>query len=167
MSPLKLLNILDRGIAKVETALLVLLVLFLLLFAFLQVVLRNIFDSGIAWADIFNRSMVLWVGFLGATLSAREDRHLSLEVLTKFLPEKLKPFIQLIVTSFVIVVCAMLTHYSYLFYVDQITFEASDLLFEGFPKAYFTVIFPLGFAVLTFRYAVKWLENLANLSKRS
>lgn len=167
MNPLKLLNAFDRGLAKIETALLVLLVLFLLGFAFLQVVLRNIFDSGIAWADIFNRSMVLWVGFFGATLSAREDRHLSLEVLTKFLPNKFKPFIQFIVTSFVIGVCALLTYYSYLFYVDQITFESSDLLFEGFPKAYFTVIFPLGFAVLTFRYVVKWIENLAPSFKRS
>lgn len=160
MNPFKIIFILDKLLAKLETFLLTSTVLGLLFFAFLQVVLRNVFDSGIHWADVFNRSMVLWIGFFGATLAAKENKHLSLEVLTNFLPDRAKPLISILTNLFVIVVCFYLTHYSHLFYIDQITYEASDLLFEGFPKAYFTIIFPIGFGILTFRYFVKLLETI-------
>lgn len=160
MNPLKLIFGLDRLIAKAETFLLVSLVIFLLTFAFLQVFLRNFFDSGIAWGDVFNRGLVLWVSFFGATLAAREQRHFSLEM-TKFLPKKLKPFFTLIVSVFVVGVAVMLTYYSYLFCIDQFTYESADTLFTGFPKAYFTLVFPLGFGLLTFRFALQFLDALA------
>lgn len=154
---------LDRFLAKIETGLLVASTLFLLFFAFVQVCLRNFFDSGINWADVFNRSMVLWIGFFGATLAAKEDRHLSLEVLTKFLPTRAKAVANVFVHAFVVCVAAALTYYAYLFYLDQAEFEASDLLFEGFPKYYFTIVFPLGFGLLAFRYFVKFVESAVTL----
>lgn len=159
-SPLKYLFSLDRGLARVETWLLTLSVMFLLVFAFLQIVLREVFDSGINWADVFNRLMVLWIGFFGATLAAGENRHLSLEVLTKFLPERAKPLVSMFVNSFVIAVAVALTYYAGLFFIDQITFESADLLFTGLPKAWFTVVFPLGFGLIAFRYLIKLIENV-------
>ena len=132
----------------------------LLLLAFVQVVLRNFFDSGIHWADVFNRLMVLWVGMFAATVAAKEGRHLSLEVLTKFLPERFKPIVSVFVNVFVIVVASMLMIAGYDFYKDQLLYEASDLLFEGVPKAYFSIIFPIGFGLIAFRYAVKLLEDI-------
>lgn len=150
----------DRFVAKIETALLVASVLFLLFFAFLQVCLRNFFDSGINWADVFNRSMVLWIGFFGATLAAKEDKHLSLEVLTKFLPARAKNVTNVLVDAGVICVSLALVHYSWLFYCDQRDFEATDLLFDGFPKYYFTIVFPVGFGLLAFHYFVKLVEHV-------
>lgn len=149
---------LDRLLARIEGALLVASVLFLLAFAFVQVCLRNFFDSGINWADVFNRSMVLWISFFGATLAASEDRHFSLEI-TKLLPARVKVAANILVCAGVICVCVALTHYSWLFFLDQREFEAEDLLFTGFPKYYFTIVFPVGFALLTFRYFVKLVEN--------
>ncbi|MDE2237792.1 MAG: TRAP transporter small permease subunit, partial [Elusimicrobia bacterium] len=43
--------------------------------AFLQVLRRELFGSGALWADPLLRSLVLWVGFLGAALAAAEDKH--------------------------------------------------------------------------------------------
>lgn len=135
-------------------------VIVLLLFAFLQVVLRNVFDSGIHWADVFNRLLVLWIGIFAATIAAKENRHLSLEVLTKFLPDRAKPIVSMFVNIFVGVVTAYLTYYSYLFFQDQLMYEANDLLFTGVPKAYFSIIFPIGFGLICFRYFVKLLEGV-------
>jgi TRAP-type C4-dicarboxylate transport system permease small subunit len=156
---MKTLLTLNRALRKLEAALLIASVLFLLLFAFLQVFLRNFFNSGINWADVFNRSMVLWISFLGATLAVNDDRHFSLEI-TRFLPSRFKTIANICVSVAVIVVCAMLTYYSYLFFLDQREFEAADLLFTGFPKYYFTVIFPLGFGLITFHYFVKLAQNV-------
>lgn len=156
----KLVFKINRLLMRLESFLLITTLLVLMFFAFLQVFLRNVMDSGIHWADVFNRLLVLWIGFLGATLAAEEDKHLSLELLTKFLPDRYKPVIDLFIRFFVIVVAALLTHYSYLFFVDQITFESSDILFEGLPIPYFTIVFPVGFGLLCFRYFVKLLENV-------
>lgn len=151
----KILLKIDYFFIKLESVFIVVLMALLLIFAVLQVILRNVFDTGINWADVANRILVLWIGFFGATLAAKHDRHLSLEVLTKFLPQNIKPVINLFVFFITAAVSSVLSYYSYLFYIDQITFEAYDLLFEGFPKAYLTIIFPIGFGLLAFRYLVK------------
>lgn len=157
-NPFKIIFAIDRLLVKIENFFLVVTLLVLLLFAFLQVVLRNLMDSGINWADIFNRLLVLWVAVFAATLAAKEDKHLSLEMLTKFLPERVKPVVGVFVNLFVIVVTAFLTHAAYLFFKDQIEFESTDLLFQGVPKAYFSIVFPIGFGLICFRYVVKLLE---------
>jgi len=160
LNPFRILFAVDKLLLKVETFLLLLTVITLLVFAFLQVVLRNVFDSGIHWADVFNRLLVLWIGIFAATIAAKENRHLSLEVLTKFLPEKAKPIIGIFINLFVIVVAAFLTKASMQFFQDQLLYEANDLLFENVPKAYFSIIFPIGFALICFRYFVKLLEDI-------
>lgn len=160
MNPFKLLFAFDRLLLKIENFLLITSLLVLLLFAFLQVVLRNFFDSGIHWGDVFNRLLVLWVAVFAATIGAKENRHLSLEMLTKFLPERAKPIVNVLVNLFVILVTAMLTSSSILFFKDQITYESSDLLFTGVPKAYFSIVFPIGFGLICFRYVVKLLEGI-------
>ena len=164
LNPFKILFALDKILVRIETFLLITTLILLLSFAFLQVFLRNLFDTGIHWGDVFNRLLVLWVGFFAATIGAKEDRHLSLEVLTKFLPEKFKPIINIFVNLFVIVVAAILTVTAYEFYQDQILYEASDLLFKGVPKSYFTIIFPIGFGIICFRYFIKLLETIYNFA---
>lgn len=156
----KLVFWLNRFFLRLESFLLVTTLLVMMFFAFLQVFLRNVMDSGIHWADVFNRLMVLWIGFFGATLAASEDKHLSLELLTKFMPERFKPIIGLFTRIFVVIVTALMTHYSWLFFIDQITYESSTLLFEGVPIAWFTLVFPVGFGLLSFRYFVKLLEDV-------
>ena len=160
LNPFKIIFFIDRLFLKIESFLMSTCLIGLLLLAFVQVVLRNFFDSGIHWADVFNRLMVLWVGMFAATVAAKEGRHLSLEVLTKFLPERFKPIVSVFVNVFVIVVASMLMIAGYDFYKDQLLYEASDLLFEGVPKAYFSIIFPIGFGLIAFRYAVKLLEDI-------
>lgn len=160
MNPFKIIFAIDRLLVRLETFLLILVVVLLLTFAFVQVLLRNLFDTAIHWGDVFNRLMVLWIGFLAATVAVHENRHLSLEVLTKFIPEKTKSLVSVLVSIFVIVVTALLTHASCGFFKDQLLYEAQDYLFPGIPKAYFSVIFPVGFGLICFRYVVKLLREI-------
>lgn len=160
LNPFKVLFFIDRQFLKIENFLLQLSLVSLLLFAFVQVFLRNFFDTAIAWGDVFNRLLVLWIGLFAATIGVKENKHLSLEILTKFLPDKAKPISDVFVNLFVIVVASALTSASWRFFQDQIEFESTDLLFQGVPKAYFTLIFPLGFGLITFRYVVRLLETI-------
>ncbi len=56
---------------------------------FLQVVLRNIpgMDSYV-WLDTLSRWLVLWVGLLGASLAVAWEKHISIDVISRSLPEK-------------------------------------------------------------------------------
>ena len=56
----------------------------LIIFSFVQVVLRLFFKSGIENADTFIRYLVLWVGFLGASLATYKNRHINIDIITQF-----------------------------------------------------------------------------------
>ena len=55
-----------RYLRRIENGLLAILVLVLVGLAGTQIVLRVFFETGLAWADSFSRSLVLWTGMLGA-----------------------------------------------------------------------------------------------------
>jgi TRAP-type C4-dicarboxylate transport system permease small subunit len=71
---------LDAAIARLEKALVVVLLGVMILLAFFQIVLRNFSGVGLSWAESLVRYLVLWIGFIGASLAAREGRHITIEV---------------------------------------------------------------------------------------
>ena len=72
---------LDETIARIEKYLLVLLLSLMIVLAFLQIVLRNFFETGLSWGDVLVRYLVLWVAFIGAALATKEGRHINMEIL--------------------------------------------------------------------------------------
>jgi TRAP-type C4-dicarboxylate transport system permease small subunit len=72
----------------VEIGVLALLLATLVFFGCLQIVLRNFFHRGIIWADPLMRHVVLWIGCLGGALATSKMRHISIDVLTRFLPKR-------------------------------------------------------------------------------
>jgi TRAP-type C4-dicarboxylate transport system permease small subunit len=80
------MNVIHRinsWIEKGETALIVFIVIFMVFLAFLQVVLRNVFSQGLLWGDILLRQLVLWIGFIGASLATREEKHINIDLFCK------------------------------------------------------------------------------------
>lgn len=51
----------------------------------MQVILRNLFNTGIEWADMFVRTLVLWLGFLGASLATRREKHINIDIVSKLI----------------------------------------------------------------------------------
>ena len=102
---IRILKNIDSWISKFETVILVVVLSTMVILAFLQVVLRNLFSEGILWGDTFLRHLVLWVGFLGASLATREKKHINIDLFTRFFKGKAKSFIVSIVNLFAAVVC--------------------------------------------------------------
>ena len=75
----------DRAIDRVETAIVVLFVSAMMVIAFLQIFLRNVFTTGLSWGDMILRNLVLWIGFIGATLATREGKHINIDVISRSL----------------------------------------------------------------------------------
>ena len=75
----------DETIGRLEKAIMVLFLGLMIVTAFAQIALRNFVGIGLPWSEPLVRYLVLWVGFIGASLAAREGRHITIEVIK--LPE--------------------------------------------------------------------------------
>jgi C4-dicarboxylate transporter, DctQ subunit len=150
---MKVLKAIDSAFNKVEGAVLILLLLVMLFMAFGQVVLRNLFSGGIVWGDILLRHLVLWIGFLGAALATSGERHLNIDALTRYLPERLKGTVATVSNIFAAVVCFLLFRGSLTF----IEFEIANknTVFGNIPSWCAEIIIPVGFGLLTFHFVVR------------
>ena len=160
---MKILQRVDALLNKLEGTLLVVFLAVMLVMAFLQVVLRNFFSFGFAWADILLRHLVLWVAFLGAALAASQERHISIDAFTRFLPGRIKYASRVITNLFAAVICYYLMTAGITFIQSEIEF--STILFNNVPAWYAQIIIPVGFGLLMFHFAVRVLLDLRSAIK--
>lgn len=78
----------SAALARFEQALVVLFFIVVLGLGALQVTFRNLFGTGLGFADEAIRHGVLWVGFLGASLATYQRRHITLDVFSPAVPER-------------------------------------------------------------------------------
>jgi C4-dicarboxylate transporter DctQ subunit len=161
----KSLRLVDTGLAYIENSLIVLVLGIMVVMAFLQVILRNLFDTGILWGDIFLRHLVLWVGFIGASLATRQEKHINIDLFTRIIPKGLLPYVKMVVDVVSAVICALLARAGYLFLTIGISEKAT--LFYNIPTRYFAVIIPVGFGLIGFRFLLKMLENISILISKN
>ncbi len=158
---IQFLDKINSWIEKSESILLVITLSIMVVLAFLQVVLRNLFDQGILWADTFLRHLVLWVGFLGASLATREKKHINIDLFTRFFKGKIKSTLQAIVNLFAAIICWYLTSAAWTFVMDE--HAANTILFSDIPAWYFQLIIPIGFLLMTFRFSIIFLEHVIEI----
>ena len=154
---------LDRLLAGLERAVVVVLLLSLLLLGLLQIILRNVFASGLFWADEVLRHLVLWLGFLGASLAAHEQRHLRMDVLARCMPAGGQPWLALLINLFAASGCAILAQAAWTFV--RFERESGAVLSVGLAVWIAQSIVPLGFLLMALRFALRLLEALAQLRK--
>ncbi|MEZ4461918.1 MAG: TRAP transporter small permease subunit [bacterium] len=111
------------------------------------------------WIDVLLRHLVLVVGFLGAMLATQRRKHITIDALSKVLPEKFLPWIDAVTAALATVICAFLA------------VSGADLvsISREYPKELmwwadeweFQLVFPLGFGLLALHFAIRVLESLA------
>jgi C4-dicarboxylate transporter, DctQ subunit len=160
---MKVLRSADNFLGICVSAVLVTLLAVMILMGFTQVMLRNLFSTGIIWADILLRHIVLWIGFLGAIVAAGEKRHITIDALTKALSEKNKKYASVVTGVASVVVSYLLTAASYRFLKDEMEFGGTLIL--DIPIWFFQIIIPVGFGLMTLRFAFLLLENIIGIIK--
>lgn len=155
---IKLLFKLDNFLAKTEGVCAVSILIVMLGFASLQVILRNFFHTGVEWGDVFVRHLVLWVGFFGATISSKKNQHIRIDALTKVIPPRFLPLVEIFVALFCIIVASLLTMAAYKFMSDERM--ASETLFLNVKTWVMISIMPIGFGIITFRHFIQLIEYL-------
>ncbi|MFH1017164.1 MAG: TRAP transporter small permease [Pseudomonadota bacterium] len=155
---MRFLRLLDRGLTRLVTAVLVTAFALMLFLAALQVFLRFFFHGGIAWGDIAARHLVLWVGFCGAYIATRENRHFRIDALIRTLPPRLHPWLDAVVDLFSAGICCFLVRASLSFV--NVAVDPASVLFLGIPERFVAWIVPVGFALVAFQFLIRLVENI-------
>jgi TRAP-type C4-dicarboxylate transport system permease small subunit len=148
----------------IETALLVLSLSAMVLLAFGQVILRNVFGTGFLWGDPLVRQMVLWSGFLGAALATKDDRHITIDALTKYIPERPRGIIKIVTSLAAAVITWFLADAAWVFLLDERT--AGGELFLDIPSWIGLLIIPVGYWLMTIHFVANAAEGIASAVKR-
>ena len=145
-------------IHRLEDSLLAILLLSMLFLACAQIVLRNVFDAGLLWADPLLRNMLLWIALLGATAASRDNRHITVDVLTRVLPIWVRKQTRVFTSLFTATVTALIAYHGARF--AYIEFESNQSVVAGIPVWVFEGIIPIAFALITLRYLIHFAHNV-------
>ncbi len=135
---------------KIEDGILVGLLLLMIFMAVLQIFMRNLFDSGIMWADPLVRVLVLWIGLMGAMIASRENHHICIDVLSKYLPAQTRKITQFVISVFTSLVCAAMAYFSMNFVIMEK--QDSFTAFGNIPAWYCEIIIPVACIIISLRY---------------
>jgi len=98
-----ILNKLDKAGSLAEDTVLLVILVSMILLAGAQIFLRNFFDFSLFWGDEMLRLMVLWLTVVGGLAASRMNKHISIEVLDRFLPDKVQIVTKVIIDLFTVI----------------------------------------------------------------
>jgi TRAP-type C4-dicarboxylate transport system permease small subunit len=141
-----------QTVHRIENGLLVALLVAMIALAGSQIVLRNLFDTGLSWSDPVLRVLVLWVGMLGAMIATQQDKHIRIDLLSRYLSPAWHRHTARLNDLFSAVVCGLLAWHSGRF----VYFEWQDgsTLVSDVPAWLAESILPFGFAVMALRFSL-------------
>jgi TRAP-type C4-dicarboxylate transport system permease small subunit len=144
---------LDGLLARAEQMLLVSFLALMMVTAFAQIAIRNLFGIGLAWSEPLVRYLVLWVGFLGAALAVREGRHITIEVATLWSSARNSRALKAVSQLSSAVVCALLAYAAVRFVRDEA--QIGSRTFLDLPDWVPALIVPATFAVMALRFLLR------------
>lgn len=140
-----------RWLHRVEDLLLALVFAALLFLAVGQIAQRNVTGGGAVWTDELLRDLVLWLSLLGAMAASRTTRHIGIDFVTHFLPERLTRAVQALTMFCTAGISAAIGYYAWVFVRDERAFGGTALG-GAIPSWIVQMILPVGFAVIAIRY---------------
>lgn len=152
-----------RLLLKTEKLLLVALVLSMIGIAVAQILLRNLLGAGLLWADGYTRTSVLWLALLGAMLASRRQRHIAIDVLVRYVPNRWRPValrIRLLATA---LVCFVAVWFSAGFVIQE--YGVGDMAFADVPSWWCQSAIPFAFTVIGLRYGAAAFLPLTSIER--
>lgn len=152
---------LDRYGRAAENVALVTLLTSMMLLAVGQIVLRQVFSTGIIWADELVKIIVLWLAMFGAVAAARDNRHIRIDALSHLLPAPVIRYTRVVVDLFAAVVCAVVAWQAFRYM--QLEIEFQDTVLVDTPAWLAHAIIPAAFALMSYRFVVGVVARIANI----
>lgn len=155
----------ESFLVRLETGALVALVAVMVALSFWQVLLRQLFGTGLLWADTLTRHLVLWLGFLGAALAAADGKHFAFEAVAHQ-GGKTGAALRLFGNVFGAAVSALLAYAAWGYFQSER--EAAQTLFTlgsvSVPSTWFAAAIPVGFALVLIHLCIRAALSAAELA---
>lgn len=155
---LTLFNRLEKAGTVAEDLVLLVILVSMILLAGVQIFLRNFFDASLFWGDEMLRLMVLWLTLAGGLAASRMDKHISIEVLDRFLPHGAHLAAKIIIDLFTASICALFAWHSARFVMGS--YEFGDVLMKNTPAWVMQIILPIGFGLMAYRHLVLAVKRI-------
>ncbi len=150
-----LANIINRA----EESILSLLLVTMTLLVFFDVILRFIFNSGVAWFQEVTLYMMAWFVLFGASYGVKVGAHIGVDSFVKLFPEKTRRIMGLLSVAISIAysIIFMVAAWNYLAKLHKIQIEMEDLEFQRWITESIILI---GFILLLFRFIQLFIKIL-------
>lgn len=121
--------------------------------AAVQIVLRNVWHTGLGWAEPLLGMALLWLTMLGALAATGRGRHLSIDLAEALLPRRASAGLARAMALFAAVVCVLLAWAAGRYVGFQRELDPSVLL--GWPVWKYQRVIPTAFWLMALRFAVR------------
>lgn len=139
------------------TTLAIILLSTIVLFTFSQVVLRNFFSIHVTELENIVRSEVLWIALIGAILTSLRGKHISIDILPRYLKGRARKILLIILDVSAMMICFLLAWYSIKFI--QLEISLGTTVGMNIPAWIPELILPIGFFLLGVSFPLKLVEE--------
>jgi len=126
---------------------------FMTLLTFIQVVLRYVFNSGWVWSLEATTYAFAALVLVGMSYGVRTKTHIAVDFATRRLPPKLRHVVALVAVALCLLYCGMMLYGSSIF-VERLAALGNNARDIPIAKWIMTLVMPLGFALLGYRFLV-------------
>ncbi len=145
----------------IEDGILISLLAVMIGLAVTQILLRNLLGIGLYWAGPLLRILVLWVGLAGAIVATREDNHIAISILPRYLPPRARTGVRIGVDLFTFFISAVVAYHAARFVAME--YEFPSMAFAAVPTWLSTLILPVAFTIIALRYLAFAVVHLRQL----
>ncbi len=133
---------------------------------FAQVTTRFLLSSPLGWTEEMSRFLLIYVGFLGATIAVRKNTHIYIELVYHFLPTRLAKGLAALVDLLRTVFLVVATYLAW-----QVTSQLGGqrMSVMPFPMSYIYGVVAFAFALMSLRSVqfawINWREGYAMVER--
>ncbi len=137
--------------ARIEKIFLVIGVSVMILVVFFDIILRELFDGGFIWAKELAAFLMIWVGFVGASLAAKENKHIVVGIPEKLFPKKVLPYVSLFASVIIFTVTILIAYLGFNYVLETKEFGETSLVLN-IPLWIVQIIIPASLVIIAFRF---------------
>ena len=160
---MKVIDVIDKALAKVEEALAMVLMIIMLIVVTIQVVNQAFLHfNNITWTEEISRILLVWVIFIGACIATRRGSHL----VVSFVYDNLKGPAKIIVRIFVLLTCIFVTAYICRSGIAMVQVQKAGKQFfgiTGLPVYVASLAVPVCFAEMCLRFIMITIREVREM----
>ncbi|MEG1492380.1 MAG: TRAP transporter small permease [Oscillospiraceae bacterium] len=143
----------DKCLCVCEDTMMVVGILSAAAILFINVVMRNVFSSGLVWAEEFAKFAIIWITFGGCGAAARANAHMKISALYDAMGAKVKKVMDVLINLCAMIFSSFMVYYGITLTIKVIeTAQVSPTMQLPMWVIYISV--PIGGALMLLRYVM-------------